>query len=334
MFEIARLKLTAWYLFIIMLVCLFFSTFIYRLLSVELERVTRIQRIRLERPFNWRQEPPPPLSTLDIELVEDIRHRLLVILISINGGILLISGGFGYFLAGRTLKPIQTMLDDQNRFVSDASHELRTPLTSLKTSLEVSLRDPKLTLSEAKSLIAGSLSQVDQLQQLSNYLLDLSRYQNPKNIPKNSLPLKTMISRSIIRLKPQAEAKKIKIVTKISSVKITGDTDKLTDLFTILLDNAIKYSHSGKTINIRVNPSPKSVSILFKDHGIGISKKDLPHIFDRFYRADSARSHTDTPGYGLGLSIAKNIVDSHHGSIVVYSRLHHGTTVTVTLPIS
>ena len=168
MYKTARIKLTAWYLLIIVMVSLSFSTIIYRSYSDEVERFERTQRLR----FAIRFERPT-------DLLEDSKHRVLMTLIYINGLIFVTSAGLGYFLAGRTLKPIEEMVEEQNRFIADASHELKTPLTSLKTAFEVYLRDKNGTLPDAKMIITESITEVNKLQFLSESLLKLARLKKP-----------------------------------------------------------------------------------------------------------------------------------------------------------
>src|SRR5574340_425624 len=145
MFRSARLKLTAWYLLIIMLVSMFFSIVIYRVLTAELDRFAQLQQTRIERSFENTQFMPS-IPMIDLELVAEFKKRIILSLLFINCSILLFSGWFGFILAGKTLQPIQDMVEDQKRFISDASHELRTPITALKTMLEVGLRDKKMSL--------------------------------------------------------------------------------------------------------------------------------------------------------------------------------------------
>jgi len=159
MFHSARLKLTAWYLLIIMIISAMFSLVIYKVLSNEIERFERVQRFRIERRLETGlRRFPNQIRITNPELIEETKQRILLMLIAINLGILIISGGLGYLLAGRTLKPIKEMVDEQNRFISDASHELRTPLTSLKTAMEVTLRDKNLSLLSAKKTIKKLIS--------------------------------------------------------------------------------------------------------------------------------------------------------------------------------
>lgn len=340
MFNSARLKLTAWYLLIIMLISVSFSTVIFQVSSRELERFDRLQRSRIERHllegipglFEGPRTLPP---FLDPALVQETKNRLLLILVAINSGILVISGVTGYFLAGRTLNPIREMVEEQNRFISDSSHELRTPLTALKSSLEVGLRDKSLNLKEAKSLIAESIAEVNKLHSLADGLLQMAQYQKPSaDTKREKISLLELISKAVQKLEPLAKEKGIIIRNRAQDVQIEGNPFSLSDLWVILLDNAIKYSPKDKTIKISSQRLDGFVRVAVEDKGMGIDKKDLPHIFDRFYRADSARSRVDTGGYGLGLSIAKKIVDLHRGSIAAKSRLGKGSVFTVSLPLS
>ncbi len=342
MFHSARLKLTAWYLLIIMVISLSFSTVIYRMFSAEVERFARVQRVRIEHGLNSNMAPLPPDDgqiaplpvVFDDALVSEVQQRVIGFLTIVNVGVLVLSGGLGYFLAGRTLKPIAEMVDEQHRFISDASHELRTPLTALKSSMEVNLRDPDLTLAGAKTLMKESITDVNKLQSLSDALLQLAQYEKPSIVNAFAKTQVTDIAEAAIRkVSSLAKQKKISIENLTQPTIIEGDKFSLTDLFVILLDNAIKYSPKESTITVRSKRTDGSILLSVVDHGQGINETDLPKIFDRFYRADTARSKVHADGYGLGLSIAKKIVQSHQGSIQVVSILKKGTTFTVRLPV-
>lgn len=342
MFYSARLKLTAWYLLIIMCVSIAFSGVIYRMLTLEFDRFARLQRYRIEHRFDIQispllEEPQyelPPASIFDESIITEAKQHLMMVLAAINFGVFVFAGGLGYFLAGRTLKPIQDMVDEQHRFISDASHELRTPLTALKSSMEVNLRDPNLTLTDAKILMKESISDVNKLQSLSDSLLQLAQYQTPANITKfTSVQIEHMIQSVIHKLDSLAKQKNIAIKYESSPVKIEANEYGLMDLLIILLDNAIKYSPRNSSITIRSKRTDGMVLLSISDQGTGIAEKDIPHIFDRFYRADVARSKQTAGGYGLGLSIAKQIVTLHQGTITVESALKKGTTFTIHLPV-
>lgn len=341
MFQKARLKLTGLYLLIIMAVSGSFSLVIFKFSTREIERFSRTQRLRIERRileqgfFGQRAIPKDFIITVEPEILEEARRRLVLILIGINGAIFVFSGSLGYFLAGRTLAPIKEMVDKQNTFVSDASHELRTPLTALGIGLEVFLRDKKQSLSKANVVIRESLKQISNLQALSERLLKLVQFQSPLfSLNLESVSLNKVVLDATEKIKILAEEKKIKIVTEVKEVKIMGNFDELSRLLVILLDNAIKYSEDNQEVEIKIRKEKAFVKIQVSDHGIGISEKDLPYVFDRFYRADLARERVGGNGFGLGLAIAKKIIELHRGSIKVESLVNQGTTFTVLLPLN
>lgn len=333
MFKKARLKLTAWYLLIIMVISFSFSALIYQLISVEINRFANSQRNRFEKQFIINEIPRPPKIIIDDDLIEETKQHLLINLLTINSIILVISGSLSYFLAGITLKPIQQMTEDQKRFISDASHELKTPLTGLKSLFEVSLRDKKITLIDTKKVIQQGIEQTDKLKNLSDSLLELSRFDNQKLTSTQTVLIKEIINDAVSQLQPKADKKNIQIITKIGSQKVVGNYQKLVELFIIFLDNAIKYSSENTKINIITVLNKNNLLIKIIDQGIGIDQKDLPHIFDRFYQASNSRTKKSDVGYGLGLSIAKQIVDLHHGKIEVESKLNRGTTFIIHLPL-
>lgn len=304
MFKEARVKLTVWYLVIIMAISIFFSLIIYHGAVSELNRIQRAQILR-------RLDSAPFI--IDVEVLEETKRRIVLSLLALNAAILGISGVAGYFLAGKTLDPIRKNMEEQKEFVGNASHELRTPLTSLKTEIEVALRDKKLNLSETKKLLASNLEDVNKMQKLSNYLLELNRYEGGKEVPMTKVDLKKVVMRA---------TGKRNVRTNLKKSVVTGNEDALTELVTILLDNAFKYG-KGKSVEVKT----KSGTIEVEDHGGGISEHDLPHIFDRFYRSDKSRG---TDGYGLGLSIAKSIADIHGAKIEVKSKEGKGSIFKVT----
>jgi len=154
MFKSAKIKLTTWYVTIIILISIAFSIFAYMGIAAGTKKASEVQHRRFERQY-IRFERPEPL--LDIDALIEIRNKTLVTLIIFDVAVLGISWALGYFLAGKTLKPIENMLEKQKRFVSDAAHELRTPSTAAKTELEVALRDKKLSHNFNNFRLAGLL---------------------------------------------------------------------------------------------------------------------------------------------------------------------------------
>lgn len=221
-------------------------------------------------------------------------------------------------------------MEEQKRFVSDASHELRTPLTALKTSIEVNMKDKEFQAPAVQDLLKRNLFQIDKLQALTDNLLVLARYQTVSKIPLHNVSLDEVIRNVVDKLQSLADKNSIQIKLSTFDIEIQGDKDRLSELFTILLDNAIKYSPDNETITITSFSDPKRATISIQDNGVGIAKKDLPLIFDRFYRAETARTKE---GYGLGLSIAKSIVEMHKGNIFVESEKNKGTKFTIQLPL-
>lgn len=322
MFQSARLKLTLWYLLIITVISLLFSTVIYRSLTSELDRMSRPHR----RGSQIRM-------ALDQDIVHAVKNKIKFNLLLVNTIILGASGISAYFLAGKTLRPIQHMVDEQHRFISDASHELRTPLTALRTSIEVNLRDEKMSIKAAKELLKSNLEEVNNLQELSDSLIKLTQYQqNGDAIPFSMVSLKEIVTEATRKMAPIAENKKIVIKHEIKEEELEGNKQLLVELLVILFDNAIKYSEPETSLTIHTKSAINSVIVDVSDQGTGINKTDIPHIFDRFYRADNSRTKSEVSGYGLGLSIARKIVKLHKGSIFVKSELGKGATFVITLP--
>jgi len=330
-----------------MIVSGFFSLIVYRGFTKELGRGFRFQalhgvpqqRVVIQDrdgflrilPFMIYPEETPPDEFL--EIINLAKRRFALQLLIINSGVLILAGTAGYFLAGKTLQPIESIVNEQKRFVADASHELRTPLTSMKTEVEVALRDKKFQLADAKKLLKSNLAEVDKMKYFTDNLLSLSRYEsNGNDLSMEKTDLAEATKQAIERNIPQAKDKKIKVKEDLSEVTVKGNPQSLVELISILINNAIKYSPKEKSISLSLKKQKKHAVIVIKDEGIGIAEKDIPHIFDRFYRADTSRNKTKADGYGLGLSIAKSIVDVHKGEIKVESEVGKGSTFRVILP--
>ncbi|MBU0978613.1 MAG: ATP-binding protein [Patescibacteria group bacterium] len=330
MFHSARLKLTSWYLVIIMAITLVFSLIIYQVMTLELERGLRrfgnridIEGLEILLPPRLQREQ------LDERLIEDLeiaKHLILIRLLTIDGAILIISALAGWFLAGKTLLPIEIALEEQKRFVGDASHELRTPLTALKTSTEVVLRSKKLNLKQARQALESNLEEIEQLDNLSSDLLSLAKLQSSsKTLSFSQIEIKKVVQKVHKQLSPLIKKKKIRLELDANDLTLKADENSLTQMLVILLDNAVKYSKTGGRVWVKVDRYRNQMRIEVKDEGLGISKEDLPHIFDRFYRTDQARSKSQISGFGLGLSLAKRIVKLHGGKIEVSSTVGVGS---------
>lgn len=329
MFKSAAIKITVWYLSIIMLVSIIFSVALYRVSSNDLGR-------NINRQVSYFDDLLSPFDRDNYshirmqQLNQDQRH-LRDNLISLNILVLIVGGLVSYALARRTLQPIEESLEAQKRFASDASHELRTPLTAMQSEIEVALRDPKITKTEALELLGSNLEEVGKLRGLSEGLLKLANQDGNSKL-NQAVSLKDAASTAIDRLSKAAEAKAILIKKSLKEANVLGDEHNLTELTAILVDNAIKYSPSGSRINVVTGKQNKQAFIRVQDFGQGIAASDLPRIFERFYRADTSRTKNQTDGYGLGLALAKKIAERHGGHIEVQSAVGKGSTFTVYLP--
>jgi len=326
-----------------MFISLFFSVFIYLGVTREFDRIVRIDEFGVTHPADlgeryiqrpvWDTEVLPLPKPADPALIQASKLRVIEGLAGINLLILMLSALLGYFLAGRTLRPIRNMIDEQNRFITDASHELNTPLTSLKTSIEVNLRDKKIDLEKAKNVLSSNLEDVNNLQFLSDELIKITQYQKPNSYFQfEKVLLPEIIKAAVDKIKPMAIKKNIVIKVNAPKFYVEADSRSFVELFVILLDNAVKYSKENKSVNITAVKTDSKINIKIEDNGIGIAKDDLLYIFDRFYRADKSRTKQQVKGYGLGLSIAKRIVDLHKGTIGAVSVANKGTIFTITVP--
>lgn len=330
MFQSARLTLTAWYLLILMLISIVFSGVIYSIVSTQIQGLIHRQNEQLQHyREKERDRDDPPL--IPIEELQDQKGQLLFTLISINGVILIVAGGAAYFLAGRTLRPIKEMIDEQNQFISSASHELRTPIATMRTEMETSMLERHLSDKRAREVLSSNLEELQSLQGLTNNLLTLAHVHNVGTTRfADEVSISGVLQTAVKKVLPLAKKKQIVIHQSIEDAIVSGDKTSLVEACVILLENAVKYSQEKSSITVSSKKTRHTVLITVQDQGIGIKAEDLPHIFERFYRADKARGHE---GFGLGLSIAKKTIETHKGSIKVKSMVGKGTTFFLSLPL-
>lgn len=310
-----------------MIMSLSFSIVLYTTSVNQLER-QRPPRFDIQSSDFPMQTPSSFRSFIDSRIEEgkrDILGKLAIINVIVLGG----GAALSYYLARRTLEPIEEAMEAQTQFVSDASHELRTPLTALRTSNEVALRRKKLTLPDARLTIQENLDEVDRLQQLTDGLLRL--LSRDAKVQIADVKLQDAVGTALATVAPKAATKRIAVDDQTPAINFSADQGAVTQILTILIDNAVKYSPEDSTITLTASTDDKqAVVISVSDTGIGISEHDAQHIFSRFYRADSSRSQTE--GYGLGLPIAHKLVKAHHGTLSVESVPGEGSTFTVRLP--
>jgi two-component system sensor histidine kinase CiaH len=328
-FKSAVWRLTGWYLLIIVAISLFFSSFTY--FSSPREVRLGLPSDDVPQSFSGIPTGPGDFNAFRQQATNNIRHRELDDLLEFNLIILLLGGGASYLLAQRTLRPIEESLDAQGRFTADASHELRTPLTVMRSEIEVALRDSKLTKAEAVDLLKSNLEEVGKLEELSAGLLKLAQHDGSEPLLEEVAVLPAVMA-AVARQQKLAKTHKVTVKTEVTEdVVVEGHSEALTELFSVLLNNAIKYSYPGGTVWVEAKPSSATVQVSVRDEGVGIKAVDLPHVFSRFYRADSSRSKLQVSGYGLGLSIAQKIVMTLQGTIQATSTPGKGSTFTVSL---
>lgn len=242
---------------------------------------------------------------------------------------------FGSFwLAGRNLRPISEAYDKQKQFTADASHEMRTPLAVMKLGVQGIEADEENNLSSFSSNTLAMLEQeVDRLTRLTENLMTLARSDNNNhNSEFTTIHLSDLGVKIANQLQLVATEKDIAIQHHIEpNLTLLGEEANINRLLIILLDNAIKYSPEGTTISLELHSSKNAILIKVADQGLGINDTNKPKIFDRFYRVDKARSRS-LGGLGLGLSLAKAIVERHHGKIWVEDNKPQGCIFYVQLP--
>lgn len=322
-FTITRLTLTLWYTLLLFIILVFFSAFIY---TLENEDVTRVV---LERDYGT--NPPKQLTQAETKQVilqiSDLRYSLILNLILVDDLILLIGGMLSYFLAGKTLEPIQKTMQRQREFMADASHELRTPLAAIQIAGEVALRNNLKTKKDYRKVVEQTFRESSRMAKMVDELMLLSRTEpqlSQKEFKK--IRLDKLIKEVMEETKPLLLQKKLKIKKiEINEAVINADRNKIKQLILIIFDNAIKFSPQKGIISIKAGRKPKPFFSI-TDNGIGIPRQEQRKIFYRFYQIDKSRSKS---GSGLGLSIAKWIADMHKASIFIKSGQGKGSTFTV-----
>ncbi len=269
-----------------------------------------------------------------VEPEQEALRRLIFILGGGGAGGLLLALVGGFFLAGRALRPIGAAMDRQRAFVADASHELRTPLSLIRANAELLQRHPSKTVRTNMPALEDIIRETDELGTLVSQMLTLAKADaGTTPFAFTQVALHDLVEDVGKQMRVLADKKGLQLDVRIDGpVRVRGDEMRLRELLLILLDNAIKFTDATGTVGLTLEADGGKAVVLVRDSGSGIPPEALPHVFDRFYRADKARSRAEG-GAGLGLAIAKWIVEGHRGSIQVDSHPGRGTTFTVELPI-
>ena len=266
--------------------------------------------------------------------LRDANDRLWIVLMSLF--FICCGAGVGYYLAGRSIKPIREMFKRQREFVADASHELRTPLTVMGIAAEGMEGDTDSNFSEfTVDTLKTMRIEIKRMNNLVAALLSLARNDaGAGDLKLEQVNFNVLFEQTLGTLSMLAEQKGLKLEQRLAQERliIWGDRMRLEQLLTILVDNAIKYSARG-TVTVSALRQNRQLVIKVEDEGIGIDTQDIERIFERFYRVDKARTRAEG-GFGLGLPIAKLIVEQHQGTIEVESKKNGGSSFIVKLPLT
>lgn len=323
--RVRRLALS--YLAVIMTLSLAFSVIIYAITSAQLNRPLP--------PGEHAQQPPEIIERQFSHRLEqrnsETRGSVIISLVVLNGVMLLVGYWLSLLLARRTLEPIERSIEQQAQFVSDASHELRTPLAALLLVNEIALRKSTLTDKKARQVLGQNVAEIKKLTELSNSLLDLAKSEGVVTDPELVNPA-TLIEEMVTRFTPAAQAKRVKLVYDNQSP--TGDVplqaNAVRQILAIFMDNAIKYAPpKNGEVALQARLKKNTLEFIVKDNGPGIAPGDQKHIFERFYRADAARTRTGVSGHGLGLAIAKSLADRCGYTIRIKSQPPNGAEFTL-----
>ena len=299
-FDKATLKLTAVYTAVIMVISIGFSVCLGMVTVGEVKRPydapSLFKELRVDEDFTRAYQ----IRSKSVE------SRVWASLTLININMLIVGTALSYLLARWTLRPIERAMDDETRFVSDASHELRTPLATMRMENEVLLRDSDAKKSDYRDQLKSNLEEIDKLRQLTDTLLRLN---GSSKLEIGVVDVGNAVASAIDRISHAAEAKNIAIDNRVGHFTLNANEDALSEIIYIFLDNAVKYAPADSTVEV-YSSDKKSVSV--RDHGSGIADKDLPNIFNRFYRADESRN---SDGFGLGLSLASRMAEQLNGKV-------------------
>jgi two-component system sensor histidine kinase MprB len=222
----------------------------------------------------------------------------------------------------RSMGALDASVHAQRQLVADASHELRTPVTSLRTNIEILQQEQDMAPAERQRLLGDVVEQIEELTLLMNDLIELARDEQPRSGAED-VRLDLIVEEAVERARRHSPDTPFQV--QLDPLVLLGDPQRLSRAVNNLIDNAINYSPPGSTVEIVLRGEELSV----RDHGAGISERDLPHVFDRFYRGAEARGR---PGSGLGLAIVRQVAEQHRGSIAAQAAPGDGTLMHLRLP--
>lgn len=271
------------------------------------------------------------LAFLDVVVERSTMANLLFTLLLVGFGAFAVLFVVSVLLANWALRPVKRAWEQQQRFIADASHELKTPITVMLANLGIILAHPENTITQQTKWIENTKTEATHMKKLVENLLFLAKadaMQAPGEYTR--LSLSDTVWNCVLPFEPVAFEQGVGINSNIDpNIFMMGDQRQIQQLIVILLDNACKYAGKRGSVTIEVKHTQDKIQISVQNTGIPIEPEHLPHVFERFYRTDEARVRSKG-GYGLGLSIAKEIVEAHHGRITAASDAEKGTVFTIT----
>lgn len=303
-------------------------------------KINTIYSIKLNAEYNYRGITIVAYSTANelryVQLLANVdgeneslinlRHRLF----RLSTIIIITSIIASYILSRKTLKPIFQAWEKQTEFVQNAAHELRTPLTIIQAKQQLLLKEPESRIIDKSEDISLTINETRRLTKLVKELMILATADsNQLEVKKELKNIDDVVKEVASPYIEYAQMQNKKLELELNCNKeVNIDLSKITELLIILLDNAIKYTKEGENIKVITHCKDGKATIEVADEGIGISDEQKKHLFERFYRADKARTR-ETGGTGLGLAIAQTIVKAHGGTIKVYNNTPKGTRFVV-----
>ena len=301
----------------------------YDIRTVEMPGLGRIRLLT----YKTNTKIPAILQTGRLLSDQDGLLNQYLISLTILGGIASIFLAFlSWWLAGRSLGPAQKAWDQQQVFVSNASHELRTPLTLIRATADYGLRSQPAK--EQSKLLTDILNECDYMDHLVDDLLLLSRLDAQRlKLDLELIPLQKLFSETVEQIGKLNPGREISTQLNPAQIQVRADKTRLRQVLLILLDNALRFTPSGGSIELNAQQAKKSIQIEVIDTGQGIPPEHLPHLFDRFYQVTSSENEGSRTN-GLGLSIAHSLIEAQGGSISISSQLGKGTRINILFPIS
>ncbi|MCL2528809.1 MAG: HAMP domain-containing histidine kinase [Coriobacteriia bacterium] len=281
-------------------------------------------------------EPSNDSRIVFLDITDSMKtlQNLRMTILFVGLGMLVVIFGVSYFFTRRAIQPVAVAWEKQRQFVADASHELKTPLATMMTNYDVVVSNEESSVESQKEWLGYLKIGMDRMNKVINNLLSLARLESGElGGEKSSFDLSTLVASTMQQMEGKAQEKNLNLISNFTGeLPVVGNADMTEQVFSILYDNALKYANEGGTIEVVLQQTKKHAVCTVKNTGKGISPEDLPHIFDRFYRADTARTSEDN-SHGLGLPIARAIAEQLGGSITASSEQDGWTEFVLTLEL-